>query len=74
MSAQTVATINSQLGGQPMSPKIISENPHGGTAGSSYYVLGGTTYPGSAMWVDCLTTDTAEQCVTKIQAALPVRK
>ena len=80
MTAQSIPTINSQLGGGPPYPQIIQATRRsGGTAGFTYLVDGGpspsntgsnTNVAGKVFLIDCNDTDSAETCVTNIRAKL----
>lgn len=68
--AQTPAAVQTQLGADPGSPRILIADEGGGGTEQRWYVDGGATYPGRVKWCTSTAANTAAQQATSIVNAL----
>lgn len=68
--AQTPAAVQTQLGTDPGSPKIMIADEGGGGTEQRWYVDGGATYPGVTKWIVTTASQTAAQQATAITTSL----
>lgn len=68
--AQTPAAVQTQLGTDVGSPRILIADEGGGGTEQRWYVQGGSTYPGRTKWCVTTASQTAAQQAAAILTSL----